>query len=63
MDTTPEAVSDRIAWMAAHHFQAPMAMVNFIDEGRQWFKAAYGLDIRETSRDVAFCHHTSFKKF
>ena len=33
-------------------------MVSFIDADRQWFKAKVGLDVTQTSRDVAFCVHT-----
>jgi len=28
-----------------------------IDEDRQWFKSAQGLDVSETSREVSFCGH------
>ena len=28
-----------------------------VDEDRQWFKSCVGLDVQETSRDVAFCAH------
>lgn len=59
LDTPPDKVFDRIASVAANHFQAPMAIVSFIDETRQWFKAAYGLeDLRQTPREIAFCLHT-----
>ena len=28
-----------------------------VDENRQWFKSCYGLNVKETSRDAAFCAH------
>ena len=29
-----------------------------IDTDRQWFKSAYGLDVRETPRSISFCGHS-----
>jgi len=36
----------------------PVSLVTFIDEQRQWFKSAEGVDMRETTRDAALCAHT-----
>ncbi len=58
LDTPPEAALDRITALAARLFSVPISLVSLIDESRQWFKSVYGLDIRETPRDVAFCAHT-----
>ncbi len=57
LDTDREAVFDRIASLAARQFKVPIALVSLVDEDRQWFKAACGLDVRETPRDPAFCAH------
>ncbi len=57
LDTPPEAAFERIARIAAHFLGMPIATVTFIDENRQWFKAACGLDVRETARDISFCHY------
>ena len=57
LDTESEDRFDRIAAMAAAHFGAPIALVSLVDSDRQWFKACIGLDVRETTRDWAFCHH------
>ena len=57
LDTDEEARFDRIAAMAAAHFDAPISLVSLVDSNRQWFKACLGLDVRETTRDWAFCHH------
>ncbi len=58
LDTPPEEVFDRITRLAARHFGTPIATVTFVDATRQWFKSVTGLDVRQTGRDVAFCHHT-----
>lgn len=55
-DTNPEF--ERVVKLASRQFDAPVALVALIDETRQWFKAAHGLDISETSRDIAFCSYT-----
>ena len=31
-----------------------------MDENRQWFKSCCGLNIKETSRDAAFCAHVVY---
>ena len=48
---------DRVARLAAHVFDTPMALITLVDGTRQWFKASYGVDLRETPREVAFCAH------
>jgi PAS domain S-box-containing protein len=58
LDTDPEPAFDRIATLAAHLFEAPIALVNFVDQNRQWFKAAVGMDANETGLDVSICAHT-----
>jgi PAS domain S-box-containing protein len=57
LDTNPEPAFDDLARIAARIMDAPIALVSFVDEERQWFKARYGLDVAETSRDVSFCGH------
>jgi GAF domain-containing protein len=57
LDTAPEAGFDDLVALAAHLFGVPMAFVSLVDSERQWFKAKVGLDVCETSRDVAFCAH------
>jgi GAF domain-containing protein len=57
LDTQPESGFDDLAALAAHLFGVPMAFVSLVDSERQWFKAKVGLDVCETSRDVAFCAH------
>lgn len=57
LDTEPEERFDRISRLAAALTRVPISMVTLIDRDRQWFKAACGLDIRSTPRNVAFAAH------
>jgi len=57
LDSVAEPVFDDIAFLASYICGTPIAMVSLVDEGRQWFKARVGIDVQETSRDVAFCAH------
>jgi len=58
LDTEPEPAFDRIAKMAGHLFDAPTAIINFIDAERQWFKATRGFEEKQTGLDVSFCVYT-----
>ena len=58
LDSAPEAPYDDVAALAAALLDAPMATVTFVDTQRQWFKAAIGLDLRESARSEAFCART-----
>ena len=55
LDTPPEPDFDDLVQVAARVCQAPIAVINLIDERRQWFKAEIGLGIRETPLDVSIC--------
>lgn len=57
LDTPPEVRFDRITQLAARLFDAPIVLVTLVDVNRQWFKSCYGLESRETSRDVSFCSY------
>jgi len=57
LDTDPEPAFDDIVALVARVCDAPIAVVNFIDEGRQWFKSEIGLGVRETSLDISICAH------
>jgi GAF domain-containing protein len=57
LDSVAEPVFDDIVFLASYICGTPIAMVSLVDEGRQWFKARVGIDVQETSRDVAFCAH------
>jgi PAS domain S-box-containing protein len=55
LDTPPEPAYDDLAMLAARLCAAPIALVTFVDENRQWFKAVYGVRIRSTPRAHSFC--------
>ena len=56
LDTEPEEAYENIAQLAAFICNAPIVLVNFIDENRQWFKAKLGLDCREMPRSVGLSY-------
>lgn len=58
MDTAPEARFDAIVCEVAEHFAAPIVLISFVDEDRQWFKSRLGFDYTETERIGGFCSHT-----
>lgn len=57
LDTPADPHFDRLARMLSILMDVPVALITVVDRDRQWFKAAIGLDARETSRDHAFCAH------
>ncbi len=57
LDTPTDPAFDDFVQIAAHVCNAPIAVVNLIDESRQWFKAEIGLGVRETALDVSICAH------
>ena len=58
LDSEPEEPFDNVVALVRAVLGVPMAAVSLIDEDRQWFKAACGLEASETPRDVSFCTHT-----
>ena len=58
LDTQPEERFDAIVRHAATLFRTPIALISFVDAGRQWFKARAGLDACQTPRRHAFCQYT-----
>lgn len=59
LDTTPEETFDRITRIASTALNMPIALVSLLDEDRQWFKSAHGLDLRETPLEHSFCQYAS----
>ncbi len=57
LDTLPEPEFDRITGLATSFFDAAFSLVSLVDEERQWFKSACGIDAAETPREQAFCAH------
>jgi two-component sensor histidine kinase len=55
LDTPREQDFDDVAELASEICGTPIAVVNLIGEGRQFFKAEVGLGVRETPLDSSFC--------
>lgn len=58
MDSERDARFEVLAQDIARECRVPIATITFIDETRQWFKAAVGIDVGETPRDVSVCTYT-----
>ncbi|MDH4442604.1 MAG: sensor domain-containing diguanylate cyclase [Rhizobium sp.] len=58
LDTPAEPAFERIATLTKLIFDVPVVLISLVDEKRQWFKSAIGLDTRETPRNQAFCNET-----
>lgn len=57
LDTAREAAFDNIVDLAADLLEAPIAVVNLIEDTRQWFKAETGIGLREMPLDLSICRH------
>jgi PAS domain S-box-containing protein len=55
LDTPPEDDFDDVARLASEICGTPIAVVNLIDAGRQFFKAEIGLGVRSTPLESSFC--------
>jgi PAS domain S-box-containing protein len=55
LDTPPEQAIDDLVRLAADLLEAPIAAVNLIDAGRQWFKSEIGLGVRQMPLDDSIC--------
>ena len=53
----PEAEFDHVVRLAVDIFDVPTALVSFVEEDQQFFKARVGFTACDTSRDVSFCAH------
>jgi PAS domain S-box-containing protein len=54
LDTDPEEAFDDLAHLAAHVCGTPIALINLLDENRQWFKSKVGLEVSELPLDVGW---------
>jgi diguanylate cyclase (GGDEF)-like protein len=57
LDTPMEKSFEKITRLVQKLFEMPIVNITLVDEHRQWFKSTQGLNITETSREVAFCSH------
>lgn len=57
LDTPREELFDEFTRMASAVCGMPIAVLNFLDRDRQWFKSEIGLGIRETPLDVSICQY------
>lgn len=55
LDTEPEERFDRITRLARELFDAPICLVSFIDDERQWFKSKLGFEGTEMPRAASLC--------
>ncbi len=58
LDTSYEDEFNDVVQLAATICKTPIALISLIDANRQWFKARYGLDMKEFPREISFCGHT-----
>jgi two-component sensor histidine kinase len=57
LDTPVEPAYDAVVNLVADICDMPIAVINLIDSGRQWFKAEKGLGVRELPLDASICAH------
>jgi GAF domain-containing protein len=58
LDTPPELDFDELTHLVAQVCDVPTAIISFVDQDRQWFKARVGTELQETARAISFCTHT-----
>jgi CheY-like chemotaxis protein len=54
LDTSPEQIFDDLARLAALICDTPIAVIDFVDEQKVWFKATIGLELDEMPREESF---------
>jgi PAS domain S-box-containing protein len=55
LNSEAESSFDDLVRLAAQICQVPIALINFIDGKRQWFKSKIGLDVTDLPLEVGFC--------
>lgn len=58
LESGPDTVFDRLAWLASYSLKAPVALMSLLTPTDQVFKARHGLDLTDTPRSWAFCNYT-----
>jgi GAF domain-containing protein len=57
MDSLPEADYDDLTKLASEICRTDVSLISLLDDKRQWFKSATGIQVRETPKEYAFCAH------
>ncbi|GAA3953301.1 putative bifunctional diguanylate cyclase/phosphodiesterase [Allohahella marinimesophila] len=57
LDSPAEERFDRLTRLAKQLFGVQNVLISLVDTNRAWSKSRQGLDVCETSRDIAFCGH------
>ncbi|MEO6016891.1 MAG: GAF domain-containing protein [Polaromonas sp.] len=55
LDSSAEKAYDDIAKLLATSLEVPIAIVNFLDNDRDWFKSCVGLPLTESPAATSFC--------
>ena len=55
LDSIPDIRFDSITRYLAEKLGVPICLVSIIDQDRQWFKSAYGIEASEMSRNISIC--------
>ena len=56
-DTPHETIFDALVQQAAAASETPIALITFMTEDHQWFKATVGTQLTGTVRAISFCTH------
>ncbi len=58
MDTPPEPEFDELVELAAAICEVPISLLSFLDDKRQWYKAAIGMCEPQLPLEHTFCQYT-----
>ncbi len=58
LDTASDTTLDDLVRMAARAFRCPISAITLVSADRQWLKAAFGLELRQTTDFLVFCGQT-----
>ena len=58
LDSMPEEQYDAIVRLTSYICEVPLAFITFIDQDRQWFKSAMGMEIATLPRADSFCRYS-----
>ena len=57
IDTDEEEDFNDFVRLAAQICDAPVSLISFVEDQRQWFKARYGTEFTETPIELSFCRY------